>query len=123
VGPVVLAGGEVVPAALELLLPGLVRDEAPEGRLDEDDPVVEVGVPERGDPADLLGEGAKFGDDGVLGGDLGPLLGGRVGARVLDEAGLAALLEGELGRDDVTGEGEQAVAGEPVGVEPGAVPS
>ena len=119
--PVVLAGGEVVPAALELLRPGLVRDEAPEGGLDEHDPVVEVGVPERGDPADLVGEGAELGDDGVLGGELGPLLRGRVGTRLLDEARLTALLERELGRDDVPAEGEQAVAGEPVGVAPGAV--
>ena len=62
---------ERVPGGLQLLLPGLVlRDEPPERREVDDDAVVEVRVPERGDALHLVEEGAQLVDERLLRGEL-----------------------------------------------------
>ena len=82
--PVVLAGGELVPPALELLLPGLVLGhQAPERRHRQHHAVIEVRVPQGRDALDLVEHRAQLLDDGLLRGDLLALLRRWAAARVL----------------------------------------
>lgn len=82
-GPVVVALAESFPGRLAFVLPNsVVRHKAPEEREIDDDAVIKIRIPERGNTLNLIEEHAELGDEGLLLVQLLPMLGTR-GVRCL----------------------------------------
>ena len=60
VGPVVLAGFEIVPGFFELGFPRAVLEKFPEGGCRDLDAVVEIGTPELGDAEEFISKIREF---------------------------------------------------------------
>ena len=118
--PVVLAGGKLGPLLLQLLLPRLVRHEPPERRHHEHDPVVEVGFQSGATrfTSSSSTRSSATKPPAPRSRDAPSPTGSRP---ALHQVGQLALLVGELRGQHVVLQLEEAVVGQPVGVQPDAV--
>src|SRR5579871_6344627 len=122
VRPVIFSSCELVPLALEFLLPSFVLgDEPPKRGHRQHHPIDELWVPERRNSLYLVKESTKLVDESFLFSDFSALRCRWIATGVFNDIGELSLLVGQLGSHQVVLNLEEAVASKAMSIEPDAV--